>query len=560
MKFSKRPILALSVVTFVGLAACAKQMAPPGGPADTTPPQIDSTQPASGSTGVAANAPLTITFSEPMQRDEVEGALSIFPAPSNPPELDWKGSRLVITPDTAWSPEQTYIVTLQTNARDRHGNILPQSLQFAFSTGAHIDSAAIVGTIGSGDRPRQGAMALCYRIDSVPPNPELDTADYVVQTDSAGHFRFGFLSPGTYRIYGLDDRDRDWLWYIGSEPIAVPSEDIELTSGVDTVSLPPIELTSFDTVIPGVSDCSALNPAWVRIDFNTTYDSTHIQNFYVQASDSAQTQTAVALYALESSAAALFAHFDPPLQAPAYNLAVAVPRRGDLPQRIDSCTLQIPDVWDTAFHPGRFVLPDTSLPLIAATDSVLILMRLPIDHLTDDTLQWSGEEDLHAGALPQLTNPFTISVPVPQSLQLRGPLELAIPGGFAQDAAGRSWPQDTLLTLRFRFPWRDSCGDYQLALVPPPANPAAYRLGLRPQGSASQPYWLPLDSAAAATGFLAPGAYSIQLHHDRNGDRRWNPGWPYPIEFSEPIWNFSDSLAVRARFTTELTLHMPDRK
>ena len=155
-----------------------------------------------------------------MRKDDVEHAVHFFPPPPSPPRLHWEGHDLVVSPDTVWDTSQTYVLTLPTEALDTRGNRLATTYQSAFSTGSHIDTGRITGQVLSSARPAAGAWVLCYRQPAPSSNPELDSADYVVQTDAEGRFAFSFLRTGSYRVFALADRDRDWLWNIGAEELA----------------------------------------------------------------------------------------------------------------------------------------------------------------------------------------------------------------------------------------------------------------------------------------------------------------------------------------------------
>ena len=78
--------------------ACAKDMAPPGGPPDTKPPTILATSPVEGDTLIPVDANIRIMFSERIQAKAAAGALFISPPLKAEPQVKAKGAMLIIDP------------------------------------------------------------------------------------------------------------------------------------------------------------------------------------------------------------------------------------------------------------------------------------------------------------------------------------------------------------------------------------------------------------------------------------------------------------------------------
>ena len=365
-----------AICAALALAACAKQGLPPGGPEDRTPPEVIETEPPSGTARVGVHTPVTLLFSEPMKREDVEAALNIFPAPPVPPNLNWDGQTLEIEPDTVWAPNQTYVVTLQVEARDRRGNRLRESLQLAFSTGEHIDSASIGGAIWRGEAPAARALALCYRLDRQNVNPEFDTADYVVQVDSAGRFRFDYLSPGVYRVFGLEDRDRDWLWNIGIEFLAVPSRDIDVADA--SYLLPPLFLAPLDTVSLRIESCQLLSRRHIEIQLDGPVDSIRLVAGQVSVTDGQDTYVASDILVVDTVATSLVAVLDSMPVAGNAMLSLAVPGPGGFEDTCSLATDKTP-AFDEA--PVPRLRPDSSYPPMVPPSSLRLTFERPLERI-----------------------------------------------------------------------------------------------------------------------------------------------------------------------------------
>ncbi len=114
--------------------------------ADLIGPTVVSVSPPSNASGVAHEVPLVVQFSEPMNQDSVESALSISGGVSEDLRLVWNAdaTTLTVSPTTGWayasgtdpdlSSAQTYTVVLTTATSDLAGNELATDWSSTFST------------------------------------------------------------------------------------------------------------------------------------------------------------------------------------------------------------------------------------------------------------------------------------------------------------------------------------------------------------------------------------------------------------------------------------------
>ena len=110
--------------------------------ADTTPPQVISTVPAEGATGVALNASLTATFSEAMDPATI-GATSftlLDGTTAVPGAVSYTGVIATFNPTGDLDPETTYVATIQDTATDLVGNPMAADYTWSFATGTAPDT------------------------------------------------------------------------------------------------------------------------------------------------------------------------------------------------------------------------------------------------------------------------------------------------------------------------------------------------------------------------------------------------------------------------------------
>jgi hypothetical protein len=118
------------------------------GPADTVAPTVVDVTPGNGTAGVAADAVITIVFSEPMAQGSVRGAWSSADLPSSAVAFEWNasGDTLTVRPDdpleyavgVGTDPSgvvpRAYAFQLGVAATDVAGNPLAAAIDVAFTT------------------------------------------------------------------------------------------------------------------------------------------------------------------------------------------------------------------------------------------------------------------------------------------------------------------------------------------------------------------------------------------------------------------------------------------
>ena len=100
---------------------------------DTTPPTIIESTPTGENVPVTTE--ITVTFSEPMNKESVESASYIYPEVSG--ELYWKDNTLVFTPGSDLDYDTRYVIGIEGGdggAMDLAGNIMVESYEWDFET------------------------------------------------------------------------------------------------------------------------------------------------------------------------------------------------------------------------------------------------------------------------------------------------------------------------------------------------------------------------------------------------------------------------------------------
>ena len=217
-------VVGLVVWSFGG---CARMGNPDGGWYDETPPRVVSASPADGGTGVTSQH-MTILFDEYIKIENPSEKVVVSPPQLEMPEIQGAGKQIKIHLLDSLKAETTYTIDFSDAISDNNeGNPLG-NYTYSFSTGDHIDTLEVSGyVVNARDlEPVKGMLVGLYSnlSDTIFRHEPMSR---VSRTDSRGHFVIKGVAPGEYRIYGLEDADRDYVFNQKSERIAFSHELIK---------------------------------------------------------------------------------------------------------------------------------------------------------------------------------------------------------------------------------------------------------------------------------------------------------------------------------------------
>lgn len=191
---------------------CANIGRPEGGPRDEKPPQFVRSDPPPGSVNFRANR-LTAYFNENIQLEDAFTKVVVSPAQKTPPQVSANGRRLTVDFRDTLRDSTTYTVDFADAIKDlNEGNIL-DGFALDFSTGPEIDTLRISGTVlcAQNLEPAQGMLVGVYSNLS-------DTAistlpmERIARTNQLGQFTIRNLPAGEYRVFAINDVNRDYHW------------------------------------------------------------------------------------------------------------------------------------------------------------------------------------------------------------------------------------------------------------------------------------------------------------------------------------------------------------
>ncbi|NUQ81611.1 MAG: Ig-like domain-containing protein [Bacteroidetes bacterium] len=543
MKVTFRSFLPLlfGLSSLAGLASCANQQYPGGGPVDTEAPTIEATTILSGTTRFTSDR-IGFRFSEYMDKNSVRNALFISPSVGQDFELTWSGRDMDLRFKKPLRDGVTYVVTLGTGAKDyRAGNPMAQSVQLAFSTGETIDSSRIRGQAWSAanEKPVSGALVLAYnRLIKPEPDPSADTADYVTQTGADGRFELTYLKEGEYRLFVITDQFRNDRWDaktegigVGRSPVirAVPSPDTTYSFYVQVVD-------QFSPVMQGVVPES---PVMLKVTMNESADSDP-DSIRFSLMDEEKRSFRVHSWLIMPGRQDQFLLITDSLRETSYTLV----QRGMSDERLNRSagdTFQFSIASVPAPPKSLFsVFPADTLAWVGSQEPVILTFRRPVANV--DSLRVTGYPSKSQRPSPRLLKSSIRQIHPHQLMIHPSPVW---PQGFQITG----WLKTAADTVEFGFRTVDPEETGGLKGVVPGEGKGMLVVIDAQTGK-------PVRKIALTTGSfqvngLPGGRYVLSGFDDQNQNRLWDSGEPLPWKPAEFRYFYSDTVRVRARWMVE---------
>lgn len=212
--------LAITCLIIALTAACARMGQPDGGWYDDTPPRVVGASPADKGTQVKSKK-VTIDFDEYIKLEDATNKVVVSPPQLEVPEIKTSGKKIVVELKDTLKDSTTYTIDFSDAISDNNEGNPMGNYTYSFSTGEHIDTLEVSGTVldASNLEPVKGILVGLYDDLS-------DTAFKskpmvrVSRTDSRGRFIVKGVAPGTYRVYALQDADGNYCYSQKSEMLA----------------------------------------------------------------------------------------------------------------------------------------------------------------------------------------------------------------------------------------------------------------------------------------------------------------------------------------------------
>lgn len=222
------------------LHSCATMGTPSGGPIDVLPPILVRSVPEQGATNFHGDR-IELIFDENVTLKDQSDKVLVSPAQKQVPTVRSNGKHVTVEFNDTLLPNTTYTIDFNNCIQDNNESNPLEDFAFSFSTGESIDSLQIAGIVlgASNLEPQQNIIVGVHCKDLTDLAFYKTPFDRIARTNSLGQFRLRNLKEGQYRIFAINDVDRD-------NKHANPAEDIAFYDGIITPTAKRVE--HFDTI------------------------------------------------------------------------------------------------------------------------------------------------------------------------------------------------------------------------------------------------------------------------------------------------------------------------
>ena len=207
--------------------SCARMGSPDGGWYDDTPPYVVSSSPADGGVNVTGKK-VTINFNEFIKIENAQEKVIVSPPQLEQAEIKAQGKRIIVELKDSLKENTTYTVDFSDAITDNNEGNPMGNYTFSFSTGDHIDTLEVSGYVLNAEdlEPVKGMLVGLYLYDAPDSVFHKEAMMRVSRTNGAGKFTIKGVAKGSYRVFGLNDADGDFVFGQKSEAVAFSNEEV----------------------------------------------------------------------------------------------------------------------------------------------------------------------------------------------------------------------------------------------------------------------------------------------------------------------------------------------
>lgn len=230
--------------------SCASIGSPSGGEYDFDPPKIVSSTPTPNQTFVKSGK-VQILFDELVQIEKPMEKVIVTPPQKNFPIIRAQNNKVIVELKDTLIDNTTYTIDFTDAIVDNNEKNPLENFALSFSTGEIVDTLSISGKVLSADNlePVSGIYVGIHSNLS-------DTAftklpfNRISRTNELGKFSIKGIAPGEYKVYALDDVNRDYRYDNPGEAIAFLGKVIapSVEAAVRQDSIFKLKDLSFDTI------------------------------------------------------------------------------------------------------------------------------------------------------------------------------------------------------------------------------------------------------------------------------------------------------------------------
>ena len=215
MKAIRLTYYSLLLMALVATGCANRGIGPQGGPVDSIPPSVVKETPVNGTLNYKSKR-VEIIFNEYLQLDDVSKHVLISPPQQHPPEVKAIGKKVILVFEEDLKDSTTYTIDFGSAICDYHEKVPLKNYTLSFSTGDWIDTLMVSGRIVNAEdlNPISGIVV---GIQANQHDSAFSTLPFtrIAKSDAEGKFTIKNIRQDAYRLYGLNDVSRDYVYQPG---------------------------------------------------------------------------------------------------------------------------------------------------------------------------------------------------------------------------------------------------------------------------------------------------------------------------------------------------------
>ena len=252
--------------------SCANQGMPSGGLRDSLPPILVSANPSLGALNFSGKD-VRLTFNEYIIADAVAEELVISPPLEKRASVRTRSKTLIVSFDEALKPDVTYSLDFKNSVVDNNERNPYIGLRMTFSTGGTIDTLRVAGMVKNAFTLDPIGKMVVMLYENLEDTAIVKTKpDYIAKTDDKGIFLFDNIKTGKYKLYAINDVNRNLRYEAGIEEIAFADSIIipsaEFKAGADTL----LSVSGVDSLMIIGSTYFYPDPVYLRVFTESVFD------------------------------------------------------------------------------------------------------------------------------------------------------------------------------------------------------------------------------------------------------------------------------------------------
>lgn len=526
-----------AAITMMALG-CAVPQKPQGGPRDVTPPKLLKATPANATHNFSSKT-IQLDFDEFFKLTNQYQEINISPAQEKTPEYKIKKKSLVINLKDTLQKNTTYVINFGKAIVDVDESNVLKNFTYVFSTGNHIDSLSISGSVVNVLTQQKEkdvtVMLFTLRQDSLLFGKKRPTV--FTTTDTAGNFALSNLHEGYYKLYALKEASPNKIYDNENELIAFPNKTINLQN--DTAG---IQLNLFKQIPTKfrLSEHKFDMDGKVILIFNKPLEKPGIRVIYPPALNN---DKYVDISKTRDTALIYFKNMDfDSLRIAIFNNNKPIDTTSLHKGRKETFTRNISI--KTNADNGSLLKPGNDLNIISNTpivsfDQSLIVLNEDSTTLSNYTIQNDTAN------LKHLTIKYRWKQNSTYTLTFN---DGALTGYFGE--------KNKKISKKFRLDKPENYSQLTLKVTVPDATKSYIVELLNEQNTVLKSDPITKNTSLVYKNYLA-GKYKVKIIYDDNGNGIWDPGSVKENRQPENIWIDKQNIVLRPNWEADQTIDIP---